>query len=349
VKTYRGAMIGGGYASGFQLEAWAKVEGVEIVAIANRTLSKAEARAQEFGIPGVYAHYQEMLDRESLDFVDIATPPIVHLEMVTTVAQRGLPMLCQKPIAPTLGELREMMRICDEAGVRFVVHENGRFQPSWREMKRLIDAGVVGRPYYANLTSRSRSTLPVARFGVRPWFAEMPLFINYEMGVHYLDTLRYLFGEAKTVYAHMQRVSPHVAGEDLMTIMLDLNGVTAVVDMSWASVPTQTRKTETAGRGSASWGVHRIEGERGTLHLDLDARLRVITDEGEEQTQFPANGELLGYQFAQQHFIDCLRTGAPSETSGGETLKTMELVFGAYDSATHNRVYRVGQDLDRLE
>jgi hypothetical protein len=57
----------------------------------------------------------------------------------------------------------------------------------------------------------------------------------------------------------------------------------------------------------------------------------------------------LGYQFAQQHFIDCLRSGDASETSGRETLKTMELVFGAYDSATHNRVYRVGQDLDRLE
>jgi predicted dehydrogenase len=349
MKTYRGGMIGGGYASGFQLEAWASIDGVEIVAIANRTVAKAQARAEEFGIPRVYADYRQMLERESLDFLDIATVPSVHLEMVTAVAQRGLPVLCQKPIASTLAELHEMIRICDEAGVRFVVNENGRFQPFWREIKALIDGGVIGRPFYANLTSRGRATLPTPDFGVRPWFAEMPLFINYELGVHYLDTLRYLFGEAETVYAQMQRVSPQIAGEDLMTIVLELNGVTAVVDMSWASLPTEVRVTETQGRGTASWGLYRIEGELGTLHVDLDARLRVITDEGEEQTQFPANGELLGYQYAQQHFVDCLRTGAASETSGRETLKTMELVFGAYDSATHNRVYRVGQDLDRLE
>ena len=73
------------------------------------------------------------------------------------------------------------------------------------------------------------------------------------------------------------------------------------------------------------------------------------TDGGEERFQFPPDSAMRGYQATQQHFVDCLRSGAEPETSGPETLKTMELVFGAYDSAAHDRVYRVGHDLERLE
>jgi predicted dehydrogenase len=210
-------------------------------------------------------------------------------------------------------------------------------------MKALIDEGAIGRPYYANFTSRWRASLPVANFGARPWFAEMPRFVNYELGVHYLDTLRYLFGEADSLYAQMRRVSPHIAGEDLAMLMLRIGEVTAVVDMSWASIPAWEAEQ------SVSWGEYRIEGTEGTLHLRKDGLLRLITDEDEERYPFPSNSEVLGYQGAQQHFIDCLRSGVEPETSGRETLKTMELVFGAYDSAAHDRIYYIGRDLERLQ
>jgi len=344
-KSYRGALIGCGYASWFHLTAWARIEQADIVAVSSRTRAKAEQRAADFGVPAVYADYREMLDAESLDFVDVATPPVVHLEMVREAAKRVLPVLCQKPIAASLGELQEMIRICDRAGVLFMVNENCRFQPWFRQMKTLLDEGSIGRPYYINLVTRARASLPTADFGVRPWFAEMPRLVNYEMGVHYLDTLRYLFGEAESVYAQMRRVSPHIAGEDLATLMLQMAGVTALVDMSWASIPVPQGE----GQQGVSWGECRVEGTEGTLHLSIGGLLRLITDGAEREFPFPPNSEVLGYQGAQQHFIDCLRAGEESETSGLEMLKTMELVFGAYDSAEHERVYRVGIDLDRLE
>ncbi|MFH1927367.1 MAG: Gfo/Idh/MocA family oxidoreductase [Chloroflexota bacterium] len=344
-KIYRGALIGCGYASRFQLIAWARIEEAKIVAVSSRTREKAERRAAEFGVPAVYADYRKMLDAEALDFVDIATPPAPHLEMVSEAARRGLPILCQKPIAASLAELQEMIRVCHQAGVTFMVNENCRFQPWFRKMKTLLDAGAIGQPYYANFTSRARATLPIADFGVRPWFAEMPRFVNYELGVHYLDTLRYLFGEAESVYAQMRRVSQYIEGEDLTTLMLKMGEVTAVVDMSWVSIPIW----EDIGEKKVSWGECRIEGTEGTLHLDTGGLLRLITDEGEKRFPFPPNSEVLGYQGAQQHFIDCLRSGEESETSGSETVKTMELVFGAYDSAEHDRIYRVGNDLERLE
>lgn len=335
-------MVGCGYASWFQLTAWSQIEGVEIVAVCSRTREKAEQRAAEFNIPIIYQDYETMLDEEPLDFVDIATPPVVHLDMVRQAADKGLQILCQKPIADTLHELREMIRICDQADVTFMVNENGRFQPYYRKVKELIRGDVIGRPYYANLTARKRLSLPDLRFK-QPFFAEMPRLMIYELGVHLLDTSRYLFGEASTLYAQTRKISPHIAGEDLATLMLQMDGLTGVIDMSWASIPTWNYDQ------LASWAEARIEGEKGTLYLRRDGVLRVITDAGEEQHAFPADSELQGYQAAQQHFIDCLRYGAEPETSGAETLKTMELVFGAYDSAAHNRLYQVGADTDRLD
>ena len=343
MHTYRGALIGCGHVSGFHLRAWSQIRNVEIVAASNRTLEKAERRAVEYGIPAVYSDYRTMLDTEALDFVDIATPPVVHLDMVTEAARRGLPVLCQKPVAASLAELREMIRICDGAGVLFMVNENCRFQPWFRKMKALIGEDAIGQPTYARFLSRARMTLPRVRDGAqRDLFVNMPRFVTYELGVHYLDTLRYLFGEADSVYARMRRLSEDVMGEDLATLMVGMGELTAVVDMSWASIPID----ETTRH--VSWGEYTIDGTGGTLHLRKDGLLRLITDTGEERFPFPADSVVRGYQATQQHFIDCLQTGLEPETSGPETLKTMELVFGAYDSAEHDRVYRVGHDMRRL-
>jgi predicted dehydrogenase len=343
-SVYRGALIGCGHVSGYHLTAWSRIEGADIVAVSNRTRERAERRAAEFKVPAVYADYRAMLDAESLDFCDIATPPAAHLEMVAEAVARGLPVLCQKPIAATLAELREMIRICETAGVLFMVNENCRFQPWFRKMKEFVDSGAVGRPYYARFLNRSRSTLPVMREGAqRNLFTNMPRLINYELGVHYLDTLRYLFGEADSVYAQMRHLSQDVMGEDLAMVLVKVGELSVVVDMSWASIPTW----EVENR--VSWGEYWIEGTGGTLYLRRDGLLRLITDDGEERFQFPPDSVVRGYQATQQHFVDCLRSGAEPETSGPETLKTMELVFGAYDSAAHDRVYRVGHDLDRLE
>ncbi len=341
-KIYKGALIGCGYVSKIQLEAWSRIQGAEIVCLSSRNRGKAEKRAAEFRIEGVYTDYVAMMDSGLLDFVDIATQPPPHVEIVSEAAKRGLQVLCQKPAAGTLAELRQMIRVCSDAGVALMVNENCRFQPWFRKMKELMDGGAIGRPFYASMYSRWRGSCMETKFAGQPYFAEMPRLVIYELGVHYLDTLRYLFGEPMSVYAQSQRINQEIAGEELGVVLLRIGDLHAVVDMSWASVPSYDIE------GGGSWGAFKIEGEKGTLYSRKDGLLRQISDDGEEQFQFPPDAVMSGYQAAQQHFIDCLRSGVEPETSGRQTLKTMELVFGAYHSAAVNRPYRVGVDLDCL-
>jgi len=87
-----------------------------------------------------------------------------------------------------------------------------------------------------------------------------------------------------------------------------------------------------------------VEGEGGTMHLSPDGRLRVITDDTEEVFEFGSDPIDESFVGMQRRFIECVTSDLDCEMSGREYAKTMELVFGAYESAANHDVYRVGQD-----
>lgn len=337
----QGVMIGCGHVAGFQLKAWKAVRGANIVAVADLDEQRAQERAEEFGIQYHFTDYQQMITVMKPDFIDIATPPSTHIEMVRFGAQHSLPILCQKPAAPTMRDLEEMIAITEDAGVPFMINENARFQPASREIARICDGGI-GRIFYANLSTRKRLSLPAPRFQ-QPFFATMPQLIVYELGVHLFDTLRYWFGNFDSIFAQTAQVSPHIAGEDFALVQISAPGLIAALDLSWASFPSRTYEQ------TAVWAEARIEGTEGTVELRRDGLLRVFNEEGEKMQQFPMDSVEKGYINAQQHFIDTLVAGGEFETSGRETLKTMELVFGAYHAAQSNHIYRVGEDLGKLQ
>src|SRR5262249_20992829 len=130
----RGVGIGAGYFSQFHYDAWARIPEVEIVAVCDRDASRAVATRSQFGIPRRYAAALEAIAAERPDFVDVVTPPASHAEICQAAAERGVHVICQKPLAPTLDEARGMVDLCRAAGVRLMVHENFRFQPWHREI-----------------------------------------------------------------------------------------------------------------------------------------------------------------------------------------------------------------------
>jgi predicted dehydrogenase len=343
-RPLHGALLGCGHVSLFHLRAWAQIEGVEIVALANRTVGKAEVRAREFDIPleHVYSDYRELLDNEEIDFVDIATAPHVHREQVEASAVHGRHVLCQKPFAPTLEDAQAMMAACDRAGVLFSINENWRWRSWYREVKRLLDEGAVGHPRYARIARHSNVTLPRPDGSLPPLFinqaysAEMNRLILYEWGIHLIDVLRFLFGDVTSVYARMDKVSPLSKGEDRALVVMDLVGVTSVIDISWATVEREARFSQ----------LERvtIEGDEGTIELRPDQGdiVRVMTkSETWQRPAFdvtPEEAYQASYTAAQRHFIECLQEGQTPETVAGDNLKTLSATFAAYESAARNQV-----------
>jgi len=324
--TLRGGIVGCGFFGQIQLEAWRRIPGVEMVAAADADI----ARAHRCGLRA-HASLAEMLDRERLDFVDIATRPDSHPELVRRAVERHIPVICQKPMANTWAEAVEMAELADAHRTRVMIHENWRWQPWYREAKRLIADGTLGRPLAYLLRSRRNDGRGAVPYPNQPYFNSMPRLLIFEMLIHQIDTARFLFGDIRAVYAETQRLNEHLTGEDRAVLTLTHEGVlTGVVDGHRYLDPLTT-------------ALATLEGEEGTLS---------IFDNGEvwfNGRRILAADQTPGYKgdsvrATQEHFVRCLRSGAPFETSAREYLKTFGVMEAAYRSAASGRKIRLGAD-----
>src|SRR5687767_11078352 len=269
MNPLRFAILGTGFWSYFQLAAWYELEGVECVALYNRTRSKAEELASKFHVPAVYDDVEALLDREKLDFVDIISDISTHCRFVKLAAARGLPVICQKPMAESLAQAQEMVEICREAGAPFFVHENFRWQHPLREVKRVLERGDIGRPFRAHIDMISG--FPV--FVNQPFLRELEQFVLTDVGSHVLDIARFLFGEVASVYCHTQKIHQDIRGEDVASVFLRMRGGASVeCHMGYAENYLE--------RDAFPQTFLFVEGEKGSLELGPDYWLRVTTKVG---------------------------------------------------------------------
>lgn len=341
MRPLRFAVLGSRFWAQYQIAAWREVEGAEPVAIYNRTRERAEATAARFGIPAVYDDVEAMLANERLDFVDIITHPDTFRHFVPLVARHGIAVISQKPMAPDLATGEEMVRICREAGVPFFVHENWRWQPQIRALKHALDTTDVGRPFRARLMYSS--SYPV--FVNEPHLRDLEQFMLTDMGTHILDVARYLFGEASVLYCQTRRVDPSIKGEDVATVMMEMGEeVTVTCEMSYAS------RLE---HQSFPQVCILVECEKGSVELALDYWIRVTTEQGthSQQCEIPWSPWMdpvhhvvqASIVACHQHLLQCLREGREAETSGADNLKTLQLVYGAYESAAGKKTVFPGR------
>ncbi len=336
----RFAILGTGFWARYQLAAWLELKGPRCVALYNRTPAKAEQLAREFGVPSVYREADELLKNEHPDFVDIITDARTHRHFVEIAAKYKIPAICQKPLAPTLEDAQSMLANCRKAGVPLFVHENWRWQTPVRELKHVLDSGALGRIFRARVTYSN--SFPV--YDEQPFLKELEQFILTDMGTHLLDTTRMLFGEARTLYCRTTRVRPDIRGEDVATVLLGMeSGATVTCEMSYASRVEHDRFPET---------FVFVEGEHGSAELGPDFWIRLTTPAGTQARRCPppffswADPRYCLVQGAgvacNANLLGALEGHAPAETTAEDNLKTLKLVFGAYESARTGQAFQVG-------
>ena len=333
MKKLRGVCLGAGYFSRFQYDAWRRIPEVEIVALANRNVEKAREAAALHGIPRAYgwSDLATMFDTEKPDFVDIITPPETHLEVVRLAAARGIAIICQKPVAPTWDECVAVVETARRAHVRFMVHENFRWQPWYREMRRLLDAGTLGELFSIGIRMRMGDGWQDDAYLARQsFFRTYPRLFVYETGVHFLDTFRYLGGEITTVYARLQKHNPAIKGEDAGQVVCGFaSGATALLDAS------RYNEADTANP-RYTFGLVRLDGSKGHLELDLEGNLTLtLLGQPSQRHEYPHSRDGFAGDCVyalQRHFVDRMIDGAPFESTGEDYLKSTALMEACYES-----------------
>lgn len=334
------AIFGTGFWARFQLAGWREVPGAECVALYNRTRTKAESLARDFGITRIYDDPEALLDHEQLDFIDIISDPSTHAHFCALAARRGLHAICQKPMATSYEEAAAMEALARQCGTKLYIHENFRWQKPFREIKTVLDSGAIGRPFRAQIDMVSGFNV----FANQPFLREIEQFILTDLGSHTLDVARYLFGEARSLYCLTARTLPDIRGENVSTHLLEMGPepVTVGVRMAYACNSLE--------RECFPQTLVFVEGTEGSLELDQHLNLRVTDRSGTRIRRL----ELPYYPWCDPRYaivhtsiVPCnhnilraLQGGPEAETTATDNLRTLRLVYASYDSSQTGQVVR---------
>jgi len=323
-------LAGAGFVAPHHLKAWQRLsDRANVVAIADPNVEAARARAAAFGVPSVYSSVEEMLDRERLDVIDVATPRETHASICRLAAQRGLAILCQKPLAPTFDEAASL--VADVAGrARLMVHENWRFRPHYRRIAEWLRHGRVGKVRTVTMALLTSGLIPdssgrAPAIERQPMFATLDRLLVMEVLIHHIDTLRFLLGPLALTGASLRRSSPLVRGEDRASISMSTTTASPVLLIG---------DFMASGQPAAQRDRLEILGATGSIVLNGE-RLRLVRGaETEEDVaiDFAADYDA-SYLGVLTHFLDQLDDGRPFETSSEDNLETLLIVEQVYQSA----------------
>jgi predicted dehydrogenase len=246
----RVALIGTNFGGSVQVPGFRLLEGVQLVAIASARLERARALAAAEDIPYAFDDYRRMLDEVEVDLVSIATPVYLHYEMVLEAALRGVHILCEKPLALSVGQAEEMLAAVNATRLPHGVDFEFRYYRGLATLKRAIDAGYLGEPRMARVVWRSdvRSTAEKVPY---TWWSERKQGggVLGAVASHWIDALRWWFGEPRDVTSQLNTFVPQrgdasgtlrpVTSEDTahLAMRLGSSGVQATIDVSMAVGP----------------------------------------------------------------------------------------------------------------
>jgi len=316
-------LAGAGMISAFHLTAWSRARGAAVVAVCDPSRERAEARAREFGIAGVYASADEMLSRERLDALDVATPLETHAELVRLAAVHRTNVMCQKPLAESFDAAKALVAEVKRR-VRLMVHENWRFRPYYRQIRQWLGENRLGRIQQCSLRAYSSGLVKDA-FGRLPALEREPSLRTSKhlaigtLLVHHLDVVRSLVGPLRVVDARAGREADEVVAETHATILLETAAGAPVVVGANMAAP-----------GWPTW----IEDEFDLIGTNASARFR----EGQLELSGPSperiayareNAYQAAFDGCIQNFVECLISGAPFETDAVDNLETLRLVDDA--------------------
>lgn len=327
-------LIGAGGISEYHLRNYRDF-GLDIVAIADRTLSKAVERRDEFYPDAdVYKDYKKLLERDDIEVVDITPHPKDRLPIILDALKSGKHVLSQKPFVLDLNVGRRLVKIARENGVKLAVNQNGRWAPHFSYMREAIDAGVIGRPLSVDFSLQWDQT----------WIKGIPAFedihhmVLFDFAIHWFDiAASFMKGQNPTsIYASAIKYDE----QKYMPPAL----ASCIINYDQAQVRMAFNAHTTLGEED----VTTVVGTMGTLRsrgpgLNDQPTMEIFTDNG--MTKVPLEGCWFenGFQGTMGELLLAIEEDREPLNSAENNLKSLELCFAALESADQSKIIIPGQ------
>lgn len=309
------------------------IPGADLVAVCDIRLDVAQAVADELGIQRVVQDYHDLLADPELDAVLIAASTPAHAVIVKDSARAGKHIFCEKPLAMEIPDIDDALQVVEQAGVKLQVGFNRRFDKSFQRVREIVTSGEIGRPCILRITNRDPD-FPAMEF-LR---ASGGIFLD--LVIHDFDMVRFQLGEVVEVYAAggvlvEPRLNEFGDLDTDVVILKFANGALGTLDNSRKAVYGYDQRLE-------------VFCSNGTAMANNDLETTVVKGgtDGFLSAKPP-------YFFMQRYapcyveevrqFVECVRSGTPTPTTGADGRAAVVLGYAAWKSYRENRPVKVSE------
>ncbi len=305
-----------------------------LVAVFSRDLGRAHEFAARHGADAGYASYERLLDDPGVDVVYVSTPHALHHDFVLGAAKAGKHVLCEKPLALTVSDAREMLDACRVSGVRLGVCFQNRFHPAHVETRRLVAEGRVGQVQMARAQYSRHGLEPLSGWRADATIGGAGSLMG--LGLHALDLVRYVSGEEFAEVTALMDSDPAsgVLDEEVALLVRLGNGGFAFVnanrDMPWATNELAIEGYRARVRTSNTVGTML----RGSLEVETEN----ASAKFEYSDPDPATAL---YAAMVDDFCDAVVDGREPRATGSDGLAMVRLTEAILRSVTESRTVRL--------
>tara|TARA_Y100000588_G_scaffold394708_1_gene516743 strand:- start:2519 stop:3607 length:1089 start_codon:yes stop_codon:yes gene_type:complete len=340
---------------------------IEMKVIVGRNQTETKTAARAYGWEEASTNWQQVMARDDIDLVDISTPGDLHCPMVLEAARLGKHIICEKPLANTLTEAKQMLRAVEKAGVRHFLMHNYRRVPAVALAKKLIEDGRIGKLHHFR-----------ARY-LQDWAMSSDLHMLWrfdkklagsgalgDLGAHIIDLARHLCGEitevAATTETFLKRRPLAPGSKKKMTVTVD-DAVAMCVRFKNGSIGTLEATRFAAGR--KNFNSFEVNGSKGSLEFDLEnlnnLRYYSVDDTPTEQgfheinvtspgkhpyaDNWWAEGHILGYEHSFTHsvadFLSVIHGRKRIRPDFRDGLQNQQVLAAAERAATNRRWVKI--------
>ena len=298
--------------------------GAEIGAICDSNEENLRFAGERYNIPEEkrFTDYADIISNDAIDVVTVAIPDQQHVKVSCDLLRAGKHVLCEKPLALTREDIREMVKVAKECDSKFMVGQICRFTPAFIKAKELVDSGVIGDIYYVE-SEYAHDYM----YLVDTWRADPNRHGVIGGGCHAVDLLRWIAGDPTEVMAYgTHKLLPTVAYDDAtIAIMKFPNDVIGKVFVSTGCKRDYTMRTL-------------IYGTKGTIICDNTSPTMQLFTIGEDEMahepqtiEIEVNNHNAAAEFTV--FADSILNGAPIATDATEGAKTVEVCLSIVESS----------------
>ncbi|MDA3853811.1 MAG: Gfo/Idh/MocA family oxidoreductase [Bacteroidales bacterium] len=335
----RFGIIGTGAIARVHAQCLKQLSNAKLVAMSSSSAERAKAAEKTFKVP-VYAHYHELIQHSGIDAVVICTQSGAHLEPSLEAAKAGKHVLCEKPLEISLARADEMIASCHKGHVKLSCVFQNRFSPDYSEAKDAVQKGWLGKLLMGNASIHwYRSP---AYYADSPWRGTLggdggAALIN--QGIHTIDLLLDLMGDAKSVFGKTKTNVHHIEGEDTASALVSFkNGALGTITAGTSLYPGYAERLEIFGeKGSLLLEAGKITAWNIQGHHRTKSQYKELKPSGASDPM--AIGNTL-HQKQLEDFISSIQHDTKPIIDGKEGRKALALITGIYESA------KLGQEID---